>query len=375
MSKHDRARARSKESRGQLHLPVGEVVEQALYETVISAGLACVEELLEREREALCGPRYRHQRERAALRGGHSESSLVLGGRRIAVQRPRARSSAGSELVLPSWRAFSARAPLDQRAVEQMVLGVSTRGYARSLEPLPAKVRVRGVRRSVVSQRFVSHTERKLTELQSRNLGGVQWPVLMIDGVHFGQHVVLVAVGVDPDGKKCVLGLWEGATENASACRALLGNLVERGLCTERTLLVVIDGSKALAAAVREVFGAKALIQRCREHKKRNVTDALPERMRAATRQSLNQAYATRDPARARRQLEHLARKFEFEYPGAAAAVREGLEETLTVTRLELPQALERALGYTNLIENLFSRVRAISRRVSRWQGGSMALR
>ena len=341
---------------------------------MIGVGLACVDEALEAERAALCGARYVHRADRQALRAGHLASSLVLGGRRVAVSRPRVRSVEGRELKLPSWQEWSARDPLDQRALEQMVLGVSTRRYARSLEPLPQTVQVRGVSKSAVSDRFVYGTERKLAELMSRNLRGLALVALMIDGVHFGEHVVLAAVGVDERGGKQVLGLREGATENAAAVKALLADLVERGL-DNRSLLIVIDGAKALHKAVVEVFGRRALIQRCREHKKRNVTDALPERLRAGVRSAMNQAYATRDAGRAQRLLGNLARRLEHQHPGAAASLREGLEETLTVMRLGLSENLERVLSSTNLIENLFSRVREIGRRVKRWQSGTMVLR
>lgn len=371
--------AKGKEGRkaagGQLWLHLPSLVREALYDTVIGAGLACVDEVLEMERVALCGERYEHLAARQALRGGHVASSLVMGGRRVAVQRPRARTVEGHELRLPSWREWSARDPLNERALEQMVLGVSTRGYARSLEPLPEAVAVRGISKSAVSARFVYGTERKLAALMSRDLRELRVVALLIDGVHFGQHVVLAAVGVDEHGDKHVLGLREGATENTTAVRALLADLVERGLDDTRTLLIVIDGAKALHKAVLEVFGARALIQRCREHKKRNVTDALPERLRAAVRSAMNQAYATRETKRARRLLESLARRLEHQHPGAAASLREGLEETLTVMRLGLPENLERVLSSTNLIENLFGRVREIGRRVKRWHNGTMVLR
>src|SRR5579863_9584472 len=360
MKKSAKSKDGRKAARGQLWLHLPGMVREALYDTVIGAGLACVDEVLETERVALCGERYEHLPDRQALRAGHVASSLVLGGRRVAVQRPRARSVAGRELRLPSWREWSARDPLEQRAVEQMVLGVSTRGYARSLEPLPEAVAVRGISKSAVSERFVYGTERKLAELMSRELGQLRVVALLIDGVHFGEHVV---------------GLREGATENAAAVRTLLADLVERGLDTNRALLIVIDGAKALHQAVVEVFGAHGLIQRCREHKKRNVTDALPERLRATVRSAMNQAYATRDTKRARRLLDGLARRLEHQHPGAAASLREGLEETLTVMRLGLPENLERVLSSTNLIENLFSRVREIGHRVKRWQSGTMVLR
>lgn len=372
--------AKSKDERkaagaGQLWLRLPGMVRDALYDTVIGAGLACVDEVLEAERAALCGARYAHQAGRQALRGGHVASSLVLGGRRVAVNRPRVRRAAGGELKLPSWRQWSARDPLEERALEQMVLGVSTRRYARSLELLPAGIAARGVSKSAVSERFVYGTERKLAELMSRELGGLKLAAVLIDGVHFGAHVVLAAVGVDERGGKHVLGLREGATENAAAARALLADLAERGLEMSRSILVVIDGAKALRKAVIEVFGARALIQRCREHKKRNVTDALPERLRGTVRGAMNQAYATREAGRARRLLDNLARRLEHQHPGAAASLREGLEETLTVMRLGLPANLERVLSSTNLIENLFSRVREIGRRVKRWQSGTMVLR
>src|SRR5712692_7548831 len=372
--------AKSKDGRkargeGQLWLRLPGLVREALYGTVIGAGLACVDEMLEAERAALCGARYEHLADRQALRAGHLASSLVLGGRRVAVSRPRVRSVEGRELRLPSWREWSARDPLDQRAMEQMVLGVSTRRYARSLEPLPQAVQVRGISKSAVSERFVYGTERKLGELMSRDLRGLPLVALMIDGVHFGEHVVLAAVGVDERGGKHVLGLREGATENATAVKALLADLVERGLDTNRALLIVIDGAKALHKAVVEVCGRRALIQRCREHKKRNVSDALPERLRAPIRSAMNQAYATHDASRARRLLDNLARRLEHQHPGAAASLREGVEETLTVMRLGLPENLERVLSSTNLIENLFSRVREIGRRVKRWQSGTMVLR
>jgi putative transposase len=231
MSKSAKSKGRKEAaSKGQLWLRLPGLVGAALYETVIGVGLACVDEALEAERAALCGARYLHIADRQALRAGHVASSLVLGGRRVAVSRPRARSLDGHELKLPSWQEWSARDPLEQRAMEQMVLGVSTRRYARSLEPLPHAVTVRGVSKSAVSERFVYGTERKLGELMSRELGGLKLVALMIDGVHFGEHVVLAAVGVDQRGGKHVLGLREGATENAAAVKALLADLVERGL-------------------------------------------------------------------------------------------------------------------------------------------------
>ena len=373
MSKSDRRGAEEQSRQPQLHLR--ELVREVLFDTVIVSGLEYVAEVLEEERTVLCGPRYQHDPRRQGLRAGSAPSSLSLGGRRIEVERPRARGMDGRELALPSWRAWSSRDPLERRAIEQMLVGVSTRRYARSLEPLPSDFSAHAMGKSAVSERFVVGTERKLAALLRRKLGGLQLIAVMIDGVRFAEHVILAAIGIDQSGRKHVLGLREGATENAASCKALLADLSERGLSTARTLLFVLDGAKALHRAVTDVFGERALIQRCRQHKKRNVSDALPERMRSSALSAMRQAYATRDPKRARRLLENLARRLEPNYPSAAGSLREGLEETLTVMRLNLPESLERVLSSTNLIENLFSRVREIARRVKRWQGGMMILR
>ena len=375
MRKTGKKREKEQSAAGQLGFPFHGLAREALWDTVILSGFGFVQDELEAERTVLCGERYAHQEDRQAVRAGHMPSSLVLGGRRVEIQRPRARSIDGKELHLPSWETWSSHDPLDQRAFEQMVLGVSTRRYARSLEPLPEEVAVRGISKSAISERFVSGTQRRLAELMRRDLRGLKLLALLIDGVHFADHVVLAAVGIDVDGEKHPLGLREGATENAAACKALLEDLIERGLDPNRTMLVVIDGAKALHRAVLDTFGERALIQRCQAHKKRNVTDALPERMRASVRTAINQAYATGDPKRARRLLEKLARHLESAHPGAAASLREGVDETLTVMALHLSEALERVLSSTNLIENLFSRVREVARRVKRWQGGTMILR
>jgi transposase-like protein len=375
MRKIGRSRDKEQPERGQRYLPLKQFAREALWDTVVYSGLAFVEEELEAERTALCGPRYAHDAERAALRAGHVASSLTLGGRRVEVDRPRVRGTDGHELPLPSWREWSSRDPLKQRAAEQMVLGVSSRRYARSLERLPEEFQVHGVSKSAVSERFVVGTANRLAALMRRKLNGLRLLAVMIDGVRFADHVVLAAIGVDLGGKKHTLGLREGATENAAACKALLEDLIDRGLPAERSVLFVIDGAKALRKAITDTFGARALIQRCREHKKRNVTDALPERMRGSVRSAMSQAYATREAKRARQLLENLARSLERNHPSAAASLREGLEETLTVMGWELPESLERVLSSTNLIENLFSRVREMARRVRRWQGGEMILR
>jgi transposase-like protein len=377
----EKTRKKKAESQGpaQMLLPLLGLlatVKGALFELVLGSGLGVLQALLEQEREQLCGARYRHDPTRKASRAGYAnEAELVLGGRRVSVKRPRVRSSDGKEVPLPSWEKFAAEDPLNARAVEQMVLGVATRKYTRSLEALPAGTKSRGTSKSAVSRRFVEATAKNLKEWLSRNLSELSLAVLMLDGIVCGEHTVLVALGIDEKGSKHVLGLWEGATENGASCTGLLSNLVERGLDTTQTMLVVVDGSKALAKAVRSTFGKRALIQRCQVHKKRNVLEHLPERQRAATDATLATAYKCRDPKRALDLLNKLARQLERKHPSAAASLREGVEETLTVLSFGLIDSLERTLVTTNPIENLNSVLRRIHRNVRRWQDGTMVLR
>jgi transposase-like protein len=359
----------------QLALELRNLVRENLRAFVITAGTEALIAVLEEERTHIAGPRYAHLPTRQARRAGSAPGELVMGGRRVQVQRPRVRTLDGHEVQLPSWTAFGAEDPLDERAVEQMLVGVSTRRYARSLEPLPEALPSRGTSRSAVSRRFVAATDRQMAEWLGRDLGVLELGVLMIDGVHIDDHVLLVAIGIDADGKKHVLGVREGATENAAACTALLADLRDRGLRTDRQVLVVIDGSKALAKAVRNVFGDRAIVQRCQAHKSRNVLDQLPDDMRPSVRQSMRDAYAAADAERARTMLNNLVRRLREKHPGAASSLEEGLDETLAVKRLRLPKKLERQLSTTNAIENLMGSVRRLSGRVKRWRGGKMILR
>jgi transposase-like protein len=354
---------------------VEELGRATLFAFLIESGIGKLEEMLEAERATECGRRYEHQPDRRAYRYGHAPGELVLGGRRVRVRRPRARSLDGREVLLPSWIRFSKEDPLDARALEQMVVGVSTRKYHRSLEEVPPDVEVRGTSKSAVSRRFVAATQEQLGVFLERPLDGLDLAVLMIDGVHFAEHVILVAIGIDEKGEKHVLGTWEGATENATSCKALLADLVQRKLDTRRAMLAVIDGSKALAKAVRDTFGRRTKIQRCQVHKKRNVLEHLPDQLRRSVGAKMTAAYQSGDPDQARRILHQLARQLDEAHPGAAASLREGLDETLTVMALELPRALERTLSSTNVIENFMGTARRVSRNVKRWRGGSMMLR
>jgi transposase-like protein len=345
-----------------------------LLELVTRSGLKVLTTMLEEDRTALCGPRYAHEPERPASRAGTVRSEVVLGGRKVAIQRPRVRTAAG-EVPLPTFQTMAQRDPLDRRVVEQMLVGVATRQYARSLDALPAEVPSRGTSKSAVSRRFVAKTRAQLETWQARPVDDLALAVLLLDGVHVGEHCLIVALGVTEDGTKHALGLWDGSTENSTVCQSLLANLQSRGLRTDRSLLVILDGSKALHKAVRTMFGEAALVQRCQIHKLRNVLDHLPERQRPWVKAILQRAYRQDDVTAAKRLLQDLARRLDGEYPSAAESVREGLEETLTIIGLRLSPALRRSLSTTNAAESLISRTRHVKRNVKRWRGGQMVLR
>jgi transposase-like protein len=360
---------------GQLALAAMFEARATLYETVVHAGMGVLAAMLEEDRTRLCGRRYEHDRDRQGTRGGHTEGELPFGGRRIRVRRPRVRGSGGREVPLPTWQHFADADPLTPRAVEQMVLGVSTRNYERSLESTPPGIESRGASKSAVSRRFVGATTQTLTEMMGRDLSALAICALIIDGIHMGDHLVVIALGIDEQGEKHVLGLHEGATENESTCKALIEDLVARGVRSDRSRLFVIDGSKALVAAIRKTFGRRALIQRCQVHKRRNVEDHLPESMKKQVGRTMMTAYRCGHFERGKRMLLGLARQLDKKYPSAAASLREGLDETLTVLRFALPSGLERTLSTTNAIEFVNSRIRKKTHNVTKWNDGTMVLR
>jgi transposase-like protein len=290
------------------------------------------------------------------------------------MQRPRVRAE-GGEVPLPTFQALAQTDPLNRRVVEQMLVGVATRQYARRLEPMPAGVVSRGASKSSVSRRFVAKTTAQLRAWQSAPLDGLDLVALLLDGVHIGEHCLVGALGIAADGQKHARGLWEGATENATVCQSLLANLQSRGLRTDRSLLVILDGALALHKAVRAVFGEAALLQRCQVHKLRNILDHLPERPRPWVQAIVRRAYQATDVKTATRLLTDLAQRLDDEYPSAAGSVREGLDETLTVLTLHLSARLQRSLVTTNAAESLLSRTRHVKRNVKRWRGGLMMLR
>jgi transposase-like protein len=352
-----------------------EDIDRAFFGVCIEAGKQVLGAMMEHDRTALCGLPWKPDEQRPGRRSGSTESPVTLGGRRIAIRRPRVRSIDGEELGLPSFEAAADRDPLDHHTLEAVAAGVSTRRYARTLDRLSPTETERSTSKSAVSRRFVALTEQKLSEWLSQPLDELDLKIVMVDGIHFRDHCILVALGVDSDGKKHPLGIREGNTENAAVAKALLADLVERGLPTDRALVFVIDGSKALRQAIEKTFGDFALIQRCPVHKRRNILGHLPQTARPSIKRALDEAWNATDPKRAKRLLENLARSLEQSHPGAAASLREGLEDTLTLLRLGVKGTLLESLRSTNAIESLNDKIATYTRRVKRWQGGKMMLR
>jgi transposase-like protein len=353
---------------------VGEVGE-GLLALAVGTGLQVLSAMMEADVTAACGVKGRHDPARTATRHGHEAGSVSLGGRRVPVSRPRMRASDGSgELPVATYELFSGTEVLGRMAMQRMLAGLSTRRYPLGLEPVGARVEqaATATSRSAVSRRFVAATETALAELLAKDLSGLDLVALMIDGVHFGEHTCVVALGIDIDGIKHPLALVEGSTENTTLVTELIVGLRERGLNVTRPVLAVLDGSKALRRAVLDVFD-RPVIGRCQLHKIRNVQDRLPDKLRAIVAARMRRAYHAESALAAEAELTALAAELDKTHPGAAASLREGMAETLSVLRLGVPPTL--ALRSTNAIESMISICRTHASNVRRWRDGQMALR
>jgi transposase-like protein len=364
----------------QVTIALGELAgaaREGLLALAVGTGLGVLHSLLGADVERLVGPKGRHQPDRAAVRHGTQPGRVTLGGRRVRVDRPRVRAVDGSgEVSLPVWEAFAASELLDQLALERMLAKLSTRRYRAGLEPVGAAVEqaATGTSKSAISRRFVAATEHALAELLAADLSGLDLVALLVDGVRVAEHTCVVALGITLDGTKVPLGLVEGATENATVVRDLLAGLRDRGLDTTRPILVVIDGAKALRRAITDVFD-HPVVQRCQLHKLRNVSDRLPDALASTVAKRMRRAYHHADPLVAQAELETLARELQRSHPGAAASLREGLAETLTIGRLGVPPTLARTLRSTNSIESMIAICRDHAANVKRWRDGQMVLR
>ncbi len=350
---------------------------EGLLALACGVGLEVMQTIMAEDVARIAGPRGRHDSDRTAVRHGTEAGSVVLGGRKVAVRRPRVRAADGTgEVAVAAYELFSSTEVLGQLAMERMLAGLSTRRYPVGLEPVGATVTEAstGTSKSAVSRRFVALTRTALDELLSADLSDLDVAALMIDGVHFADHLCVVALAIDYDGVKHPLGLVKGSTENATVVRDLLAGLRDRGLATDRPVLVVIDGAKALSSAVKAVFD-HPVVQRCQLHKIRNVVGYLPKHQQTFVERKMRAAYRDTDHARARSALQALAANLQAKHPDAAGSLREGLDETLTVLALGLPDGLARTLRSTNAIESMIGICREHSRNVKRWQDGDMVRR
>lgn len=358
-----------------LPLPLVEVWEELQPEVEHLTGLAglkIIRAVIEDEVTRRVGPRHRPDLESNCVRWGRQPGYVMFAGQKVAVERPRVRTRKGREVELDSY----ARLQHDgrrQRAVQEgIVAGLTSRSYHRAVESV---LNGYGIERSSVSREFVQASAAQLKKLCERKLDGLDLVALLIDGIHLGKQVLVVALGIETTGKKHVLGLWQGATENTAVVKDLLEDLVARGLNTERRYLFVIDGAKALRAGIERVFGNRAEVQRCQLHKRRNVKEYLPKNAQGDYDRRMRNAYAMTEYTAAKAELEKIFRQLERVNPSAARSLEEGLEETLTVHRLGVGELLRRSLATSNPIESCLSTVERVARNVKRWHGGDQALR
>ena len=345
----------------------------------LTAGIATLAGMMERDAAGLCGVRYGRDDGRDGYRWGRTKGKLGFHAGKIELERPRVRARAGGEISLPSWEAAMAEDWLGQWAMNLMLINVSTRKFGRAVRlpggDVPAENGA-GLSKSAASRRFVGLSAERMKEWMASDLSKLNLLVIQIDGIHIEEDLVLLAaVGVDGVGDKHPLAVIEGATENATVAQALLDNLIERGLDPNVCRLFIIDGAKALTKAIRKTFGRHTPIQRCQIHKARNIIERLPKPLHASVRKALRQAWELDDADKAERLIRNLARRLEQQAPGVAASILEGLDDILTVIRLGLPAEPRRSLACTNIIENMMGTVRRVCRNVKRWQDASMALR
>ena len=354
----------------QMILPMAEVVgllQEGVGHLLREAGLALMSLVMEEEVRHLAGERHQQHPDRHVHRWGKEDGYCVVDGQKVPIRRTRLRSKENREQRLGSYELFQRSTPLERAVWDKMMRGLSTRNYGAVVKEFREAY---GIEKSAVSDNFIEASREKLKELLERPLGELRLCAVLIDGTPFRDRQMIVALGIGCDGRKTVLGLREGATENATVVSELLSDLAGRGLDFSVPRLYVLDGGKALAAAVRRHAGEAAFIQRCQVHKRRNVIDHLPEEHKQGVKRKLQNAYAMAEYAEAKRALERLHRELMDLNPSAARSLQEGLEETLTVHRLRVPPKLRRSLASTNVIESAFSIVETVCRNVKRWRQG-----
>ena len=359
----------------ELPLSVAGVIEslpEVIRALAQEAGLLLMSAAMNAECEMIAGAKNSKNPLRAANWWGSDLGPVYYDKQKVLIDRPRLRSKNNKEIPLATYQAFGDPLSMRNSVMKNMILGISSRNYAESVESF---VKGYGIKKSSVSRHFVKATAEQMREFMERDLGGLDLVAIFIDGIEFKGHLIVVALGLDKGGKKHVLGLWQGATENATICTSLLEDIARRGLNIEKDYLFVLDGSKALRSAVAKMFGTNVTVQRCQQHKRRNVLAHLPKEHQHSIDARISAAYKMADYDDAKKSLELTVRYLEKLNPSAAASLREGLEETLTVHKLEVAGLLRKTLQTTNPIESCFSVSRTITSRVKRWRGDDMVQR
>jgi putative transposase len=354
----------------QMVLPMAEMVgwlRKGVGELIRQAGMQLMDLMMQAEVEELAGKRSQRQAERTATRWGSERGYCVVMGQKVPVQRPRVRTRDDTEVRLGSYEMFHRGEPLTETVWEKLMLGLSTRKYGQAVREF---IEAYGLDKSAVSEHFIEASRAKLQELRERRLDKIRLCALMVDATPFAGRQMVAALGIAQDGRKMILGIHQGATENATVVGELLGDLMNRGLDFTAARLYVLDGGKALTAAVKKYAGESAPIQRCQVHKRRNVLDHLTDEQKPGVAKKLNAAYAMEDYAIARQALDRLHRELMDLNPSAARSLGEGMEETLTVHRFHVPMQLRKTLASTNVIESAFSIVEHVCKNVKRWHGG-----
>jgi putative transposase len=354
----------------QMVLPMAEMVgwlRQGVGELIRQAGLRLMDLLMQEEVRELVGERSQRQAERKANRWGSERGYCVVMGQKVPVERPRVRSTDDQEVRLGSYELFHRGEPLTETVWEKLMLGLSTRKYGQAVRQFTEAY---GLEKSAISEHFIEASREKLQDMMERRLDKTRLCALLIDATPFEGQQMVAALGIAQDGRKMILGIRQGATENATVVGELLGDLVSRGLDFTEPRLYVLDGGKALTAAVKKHAGDSAAIQRCQVHKRRNVLDHLTDEHKPAVAKRLHAAYALEDHAAAKQALNALHRELMDLNPSAARSLGEGMEETLTVHRLHVPMQLRKTLASTNVIESAFSIVEQVCKNVKRWHGG-----
>jgi transposase-like protein len=354
----------------QMVLPMAEMVgwlRQGVGELIRQAGLRLMDLLMQEEVRELVGERSQRQAERTANRWGSERGYCVVMGQKVPVERPRVRTTDDREVRLGSYELFHRGEPLTETVWEKLMLGLSTRKYGQAVREFTEAY---GLEKSAVSEHFIEASREKLKAMMERRLDKTRLCALLIDATPFEGQQMVAALGIAQDGRKMILGIRQGATENATVVGELLGDLVSRGLDFTEPRLYVLDGGKALTAAVKKHAGESAAIQRCQVHKRRNVLDHLTDESKPAVAKRLHAAYALEDYAAAKQALNALHRELMDLNPSAARSLGEGMEETLAVHRLHVPMQLRKTLASTNVIESAFSIVEQVCKNVKRWHGG-----